>query len=444
MAVTILLIDRDVETLRVLGAHLEGLGLEVARELDAGAALDAADRLAPDVVVLDLALAGDGGDLLRRLTATGTQVVGVVPAGDRAAALAGLKAGADRVVERPLDPERLGHEIVAAASVSRGRRTATLIAGTPTGLEGLGTQPPMKAVAQQLVNIAQSDRTSVLVTGESGVGKGWAARLIHQLGPRAGHAFLEVSTVGRDAAALELDLFGGERWSRPGIDRRCRGRVELAGEGSVVIREVGQLPREFQPLLLRMLEAKTFRRVGGDQDVTLGARVLATTTRDLAGLVEENRMSGDLFYRLSALVLHIPPVRERAEADRRALMNLMLETVSPDLASPPPPIGPEALERLVSHAWPGNLREIRQVLERACLMAEGQPAIQIEHLPGELRARPGLGDRRHNPMSLEDVEKRQMESALRYHGGNRTRAAKELRISRATLINKIKRYAITE
>lgn len=444
MAVTVLLIDRDVEILRVLGAHLESQGLEVARELDPGAALDAADRLAPDVVVLDLALADTGGGLLPRLAGTGAQVIGVVPAGDREAALAGFAAGADRVVERPLEGERLGNEILAAATVSRDRRTAALIAGTPTGLEGFGSQAPMKAVAQQLANIAQSDRTSVLVTGESGVGKGWAARLIHHLGPRTGHAFLEVPTVGREPSALELDLFGGERWSRPGIDRRCRGRIELAGEGSVVIREVGHLPLEFQPLLLRMLEARTFRRVGGDQDITLGARVLATTTRDLGALVEANQMSGDLFYRLSALVLHIPPVRERAEADRRALMSLVHHAISPGLASPPPPISPDALERLVTYAWPGNLREIRQVLERACLMAEGQPAIQVEHLPGELRARPGLGDRRHNSMSLEDVEKRQIESALRYHGGNRTRAAKELRISRATLINKIKRYAITE
>ncbi len=444
MAETILLIDHDVETLRVLGTHLEGLGLEVARELDPSAALDAADRLTPDVIMLDLSLAGKGGALLGRLAAGGAQIVAVVPADDRAAMLAGFEAGAHRVIERPLDPERLGHEIVAAAAVARTRAAGRLLTGATFGLEGLGTHPPMKGVAQQLANIAQSDRTSVLVTGESGVGKGFVARLIHQLGPRSGLPFLEVPTIGIDPGALELELFGGERWSKPGLDRRRRGRVELAGRGSVLIREVGNLPREFQPLLLRILEARTFRRVGGDRDLTADARVLATSSRDLAALVETDRMSGDLCYRLSALVLQIPPVRERAEADRVGLMGLMLDSITPGLSNPPPPISPEAMERLVSYPWPGNLREIRQVLERACLMAAGQPAVQVEHLPGELRARPGLGDRRHNPMSLEDVEKRQIESALRYHGGNRTRAAKELKISRATLINKIKRYALTE
>lgn len=442
MAEIVLLIDRDVETLRRLGSHLEGLGMEVVRELDPAAALDAAERLDPDVVVLDLDLPRDG--MLEQLIASGSRIIGLVPQGNADAVLAGYRDGVHRVVERPVDPERLGLEIKVAAATAQAAGAARLVTSVAVGVEGLGTHPPMKAVGQQLVNIAQSDRTSVLVTGEPGVGKSWVTRLIHELGPRQGRPFLEVPTVGVDPIALEVSLFGAERWSRAGVDRRRRGRLELAGDGSVVIREVGALPIEFQPLLLRVLEAKSFRRVGGDRDLQAGARVFTTSSRDLSTLVEEGKLNGDLYYRMSALVLHIPPVRERSEADRRAIITTVLDTIVPTLPAPPPPMSPEAMDRLVSHPWPGNVREIRQVLQRVCLITGGQPAILVEHLPGELRARPGIGDRRHNPMSLEEVEKRQIESALRFHGGNRTRAAKELRISRATLINKIKRYAITE
>jgi transcriptional regulator with PAS, ATPase and Fis domain len=219
--------------------------------------------------------------------------------------------------------------------------------------------------------------------------------------------------------------------------------MELAGRGSLLIREIGGLPRELQPALLRSLEGHTFRRVGGDRDLLAKARLIVTSSVDLAKEVEADRFSGDLFYRLSALVIQIPPVRERSRNDRIALILSLHEEVPPPASSLPPALSPEALERLVEYPWPGNVREIQQVLVRASFMALGQPAVLVEHLPPELRARPGLGDRRHNPVSLEEVERRQIESALRYHGGNRTRAAKELRISRATLINKIKRYALS-
>jgi transcriptional regulator with PAS, ATPase and Fis domain len=144
------------------------------------------------------------------------------------------------------------------------------------------------------------------------------------------------------------------------------------------------------------------------------------------------------------MILAIPPVRDRSEQDRGALIQAQYAHLAESLADPPPPLTAETLERLVSYPWPGNVREIRNVLERAVLLGHGQPALLVEHLAGELRARPGLGDRRHTPMTLDELERLHIDRTLRFHGGNRTRAAKELRISRATLINKIKRYTITE
>jgi DNA-binding NtrC family response regulator len=146
------------------------------------------------------------------------------------------------------------------------------------------------------------------------------------------------------------------------------------------------------------------------------------------------------------MVLNVPALRERSDADRLLLITGLHAALAGRGPEPPLPFSPDSLERLMTHTWPGNVRELAAVVERSALVARaaGQQAILIEHLPGELRARPGLGDRRHTPMSLEETEKQQIERSLRFHGGNRTRAAKELRISRATLINKIKRYGITE
>jgi transcriptional regulator with PAS, ATPase and Fis domain len=184
--------------------------------------------------------------------------------------------------------------------------------------------------------------------------------------------------------------------------------------------------------------------VGGHRDVPAHARLVATSSRDLAGEVEADRFRGDLYYRLSTMVLAIPPVRDRSEADRLSLVERIHAELAVELPEPAAPLAPETMERLLSYAWPGNVREMRHVLERAALLARGQPGILVEHLPGELRARPGLGDRRHTPMTLDELERLHIDRTLRFHGGNRTRAAKELRISRATLINKIKRYNITE
>jgi transcriptional regulator with PAS, ATPase and Fis domain len=178
--------------------------------------------------------------------------------------------------------------------------------------------------------------------------------------------------------------------------------------------------------------------------VTANARLIVTSSRDLAGEVEADAFRGDLYYRLSTMLLAIPPVRDRSENDRMGLVEATMARLAAELPEPAPPISPEAMERLVAYSWPGNVREMRNVLERAVLLARGQLAIMVEHLAGELRARPGLGDRRHTPMSIDELERLHIDRTLRFHGGNRTRAAKELRISRATLINKIKRYNITD
>jgi DNA-binding NtrC family response regulator len=253
-----------------------------------------------------------------------------------------------------------------------------------------------------------------------------------------------VRLTGQNPTYLDSLLFGHEKGAFVEATERRRGLIELADGGTLLLREVADLPAELQPKVLKFLESRAFRRLGGNQDLTAETRLMVTTRRDLAAMVEAERFRQDLFFRFSVVSQHIPPLRERTPEDRLTLINAIhgaLRSVYPD---GPAVISPETIERLQGYSWPGNAREMEHVLDRCLILGRGQLSINVEHLPGEFRARPGLGDRRHTPMSLDDLEHQHIDRTLRYHGGNRTRAAKELGISRATLINKIKLYSITD
>lgn len=444
---SVLLIDDDVDVLRTLGQVFERAGYEVARELEAESGLLAYDRLRPEVVVLDLHLPGmDGLEALRRFRERNASVILLTGHGAVSTAVQAMQLGADNFLTKPVDIEHLLAAVARVADKVRLRRLneLLLLRGAPSErLESLGESAEMRELIKQVGLVALSERTPVLLRGESGVGKSWLARMLHQLSPRAAGPFVEVQAWGKDAAVLDAELFGTERASvQEGLERRP-GLVETAAGGSLYIEEITDLPAELQPKLLRLLETRTFRRVGGTRELTTDVRLLAATTGDLQQRIEAEQFREDLAYRLSVMPLLLPPLRERSREDRLSLLLSLVNELQRELSEAAPAIGPEALERLLAHAWPGNVREMRNVLERALILARGQPAVGLEHLPGEFRNRAGVGDRRHTPMSLDELERAHIERTLKHHAGNRTRAAQELGISRATLINKIKRYAIT-
>jgi transcriptional regulator with PAS, ATPase and Fis domain len=216
---------------------------------------------------------------------------------------------------------------------------------------------------------------------------------------------------------------------------------ELADKGSIFLDEIGELALELQPKLLKVLETKKFRRLGGTRELTVDVRLITATNRDLVREVETGRFREDLYYRLNVMPLVLPPVRERSREDRLELITRIIADLKSQLPGCPSECSTDVLDRLLSAAWPGNVREMRNVLERSMILGRGQPQIGLEQLPPDLKQR-ATTDRRYHPQSLSELERRHIERTLRHHSGNRTRAALELGISRATLINKIKAYSL--
>ena len=272
------------------------------------------------------------------------------------------------------------------------------------------------------------------------------ARRLHDFSPRSGGPFVEVNCAGLSATFLDSELFGHEKGAFIDAKDRKQGLFELADRGSLFLDEIGDLALELQPKLLKVLETKTFRRLGGTKEITVDVRLIAATHRDLVAAVKQNTFREDLYYRLSVMPLQLPALRERTREDRLVLLTRLLADLQQQLPGSPAEWSAEAIDRLLSAAWPGNVREMRNVLERGLILARGQPQLGVEHLPADLRRAAAGGNSQGNDKyqatTLDDVERRHIERALRFHNGNRTRAAQDLGISRATLINKIKAYAL--
>jgi len=445
MADTLLLVDDDASILRAIGDYFERIGYDVVRESTGAQAMEAFLRVGPDVVILDLHLPDMSGlDVLERLRRQNGAVILLTGQGDIETAVRAMQLGAENFLTKPVD---MGHLAAATARVSEkvrlSRQNARLRAldHETEGVGSLGASPAMRELGRQVELLAQSERSTVLLQGESGTGKGWVARVIHNLSPRSDGPFVEVNCGGLSATFLDSELFGHEKGAFTDAKERKIGLFELADRGSIFLDEIGELAPELQPKLLKVLETKKFRRLGGTRELTVDVRLITATNRDLVKEVEGGAFREDLYYRLNVMPLVLPPVRDRSREDKLALITRLIAELKAQLPGCPSDLGPDVLERLLAASWPGNVREMRNVLERAMILARGQPALAVEHLPPDLRQRAST-DRRYTAQSLSEIERQHIERTLRHHGGNRTRAAAELGISRATLINKIKTYSL--
>jgi DNA-binding NtrC family response regulator len=440
---SVLIVDDEPSVRETLVDFFESRGHMVRGAASATAARQAAAEHSPDVALVDLRLPdADGLRLLEVLRADhpDVAVIFLTGHGDVATAVRAMREGAADFLEKPVDLDALDASVRRAAEHGRLRREVNVLRAGRAGALWADVAPEALAPAlaptfERLVELAaRNDDAPVLVTGETGTGKGYVARRIHELSARRAHPFVEINCASLSAQFVESELFGHEKGAFTDAKQAKRGLLEVAGRGTVLLDEVAELAPEVQPKLLKVIEEHTFRRLGGTALLTNDARVIVATHVPLAQAAAERRFRADLLYRLQVLTIELPPLRARRGEIRELAVALAPRGVR---------LSDAALGALTRYDWPGNVRELKNTLWRASILAEGAP-IGPEHLglPGDAAARPAPagGD---EVVTLADAERRAITAALARTGGNKARAAELLGIARSTLNEKLRRLEPT-
>jgi two-component system response regulator AtoC len=403
------------------------------------------DRQSFDVVVSDLKMPGrDGLALLSKIRAEQpeTQVILLTAQGTVESAVQAMKSGAFDYLQKPIGSPGELRLLVSRALERRQLLTARESASrdnadaTPPLTYG---DPAMKAVVSALEKVARTDAT-VLLLGETGVGKEVAARTVHAASARAARPFVAINCAALSESLLESELFGHEKGAFTGAHAQHRGRLELAEGGTFFLDEIGELKPQLQAKLLRVLQERRFERVGGTRTMTADVRWVAATNRDLRAMIQAGTFREDLYHRLSVFPIHLPPLRERP-ADIVPMAESLLRRAAADLGRPPLRLSDEARGLLLSAELRGNIRELKNVLERAAILADGD-VVRAAHIMVE----PPLGKTNGIlPMvstKMEDLERAAIMQALGETSGNRRMAAERLGIGVRTLYDKLKRYGL--
>ncbi len=421
----------------------EGWTVDVAA--DGLLALAAFAERPPDVVVTDLKMPNLGGmELLAKLRVADPSlpVIVVTAFGDVSAAVAAMREGAEHYLVKPVDFDELLVVLERALERRELRDEAdslrlALRERDQEGLEGLiGASPAMQRVYKIATQIAPA-RATVLITGESGTGKGELARAIHRKGPRRDAPFVALHCAALAETLLESELFGHERGSFTGADRRRTGRIEQAHGGTLFLDEIGEVPPSIQVKLLRVLQERTFERVGGNETIHVDVRLLAATNRDLAREVEEKRFREDLYYRLNVVHVEMPPLRMRGQ-DVLVLAHHFLARFCRENGSAIHGFTPAATALLLAHRWPGNVRELENAVERAVVLAEGD-VVEASDLP--VQAQTALAEGLRVPgATMVEIEKWAILTTLDAVGGSTTKAAEMLDLSVRTIQYRLHQY----
>jgi two-component system, NtrC family, response regulator len=459
----VLIVDDELNIRRVLAAMLKREGYEVTTAADGEQALAVLEKTPVHVVVTDLVMPRVGGlELLRRVSVDypDVPVILITAHGSVDSAVAALKAGAFDYITKPFEQEELKKVIAKAARAHDLERQNV----HPGGGEGekpplVGQSPAMRAIYEMVARVADSPST-VLITGESGTGKELIAHALHRGSSRRDRPLIKVNCAAIPKDLVESELFGYERGAFTGAVGSKPGRFELADGGTLFLDEIGEIPVEIQVKLLRALQESEFERVGGIKTLHVDVRLIAATNRDLKQLIAEGRFREDLYYRLAVVPIALPPLRERKE-DIPLLVDHFIEKYDRRLGKRVVGIEPESLQILMSYTWPGNIRELENLMERSVLFADGS-LIEAASLPDSLRekggappvpiaavgplgaiaAPSGASMKEIVRQAQAELEKELISRALAETGGNVTRAAKRLQISRKSLQVKMKELGL--
>jgi DNA-binding NtrC family response regulator len=437
-------VDDDRSIRRTLEKFLGGEGYEVTTAHDAPSAVEAiAPTAGIDLVLLDLGLPGGSGfDVLESLSdrRDAPTVVVVTARDDMQSTVKAVQLGAYEYLVKPVDIDRL-RAVVKTAIDSRGAREdlVELASRGPELGNILGKSQPIRDVWKQ-IGAVSTTRAPVLISGESGTGKELVAKAIHQASVTRDQPFVAVNCTALAPGVLESELFGHVKGAFTGAVADRPGRFELAGRGTLFLDEIAEVPVDLQAKLLRVLQERTFERVGDAKSLPLDARVIAATHRDLARMVEEGSFREDLYYRLRVVEIHLPPLRDRP-GDVTVLVEGLLAKITRDLDKEVRFVTPAALARLSAYHWPGNVRELENTLTRAVVLAKtdvlDETVLELGTTAPATRAADG-----DELVTMRELERRHIARVLAHTEWNKRRACAILDISRPTLDRKIDEYGL--
>ena len=452
MAPRILVVDDEKLIRWSLQQTLVKAGYELETAESGTAATSVMRQDAPDLVLLDLKLPDiDGIQVLRHIKETqpGIPVVIMTAYADVPTAVEAMRLGAYDYIAKPIDFENLAVTIRNALETRHLRQKVEFFKekhAYPFHFERIiGASPAIRTVIALARRVSTSGATTVLIQGESGTGKDLLAKAVHYESVRADEPLMEITCTAMPETLLESELFGHERGAFTDAKVLKRGLIEMAHGGTVFLDEIGDMTPALQAKLLRVLEERRFRRVGGIKDIDVDIRVVAASNKDLRRAVDEGSFRKDLYYRLQVMTITIPPLRERPE-DIPLLARHFLEHFSVDFKKPLPQLRPDAERLLMQYQWPGNVRELRNVIERSMILVEDGELTPAD-LPPEIA---GHGASHEAPrfrlplpgIVLEDVEKDFVRQALELTHGNQTRAAHLLGLTRDELRYRAKKFEL--
>ncbi len=452
MAERILVVEDERLIRESLIERLAADGYEVTAAADGAQFRAELAKGAPDLALMDVRLPdADGTELLKELTAEHPEIPAILMTAYSSVekAVAAMKLGAWDYLNKPFDLDEMAVEVGKALEMTRLRREVHRL--RMAAKDRLGAQriiaesPSMKEILDLVARVASSGSSTILIEGESGTGKDLLAQAVHTGSPRIDKPFMTVTCSAIPEHLLESELFGHERGAFTDAKQMKKGMAELAEGGTLFLDEIGDMPRGLQAKILRLLEDKAFKRVGGTQDIRVDVRIIAATNRDLAGMVKAKEFREDLYYRLKIIPILLPPLRDRPE-DVPLLAQHFVERFAKEFRKAVMGVEPAAVLALQAYPWPGNVRELRNAVERAMILG-APPSLRMADFPPEI-AKPGEG----TPASgsafelppegviLDDLEKTLLMQALTRTRGNRTRAAKLLGLNRDSVRYRIEKY----